>query len=209
MTDRCAVTGAGRCTPALGEPVLGPPGYTYRASARFNPIGRMTHHWWDSTHVAFGVVTVGLHNQRWKVETSAFHGREPDDNRVDLDLGSFDSFAARISFLPTERLALQVSGARLREAWTDFPFPDQDPATRIAASALYHVPLGTTASGQPRWQLSESRARISRRPPSHARCTYVMFIWVVQPLVNDGRSSKLRAPCAPCERPRVNTAQSL
>lgn len=106
MTDHCAVNGAGRCTPALGEPVLGPPGYTYRASARFNPIGRMTHHWWDSTHVAFEVVTVGLHNQRWKVETSAFHGREPDDNRVDVDLGSFDSFAARISFLPTERLAL-------------------------------------------------------------------------------------------------------
>lgn len=171
MTDRCAVNGAGRCTPALGEPVLGPPGYTYRASARFNPIGRMTHHWWDSAHVAFGVVTVGLHNQRWKVETSAFHGREPDDNRVDLDLGSFDSFAARMSFLPTERLALQVSGARLRDARSP---------TRIRPPALRHLRSITCrwarpASGQPRWQLE----RIARenQPPSHARCTYVMFIW--------------------------------
>jgi hypothetical protein len=127
-----------------GEPALGPPGYTHRPSSRVNPIGPMTHHWLDSTHVAYGVVTLGLHNQRWKVEASAFNGREPDNSRVDLDLGAFDSFAARISFLPTERLALQVSGAHLRDAWTDFPFPNQDPATRVTGSAIYHVPMGTT-----------------------------------------------------------------
>ena len=126
-----------------GEPALGPPGYTHRASSRMNPLGPMTHHWLDSTHVAFGVVTLGLLNQRWKVETSAFNGREPDNSRVDLDLGGFDSVAARISFLPTERLALQVSGARLRDAWTDFPFQNQDPATRFTASAIYHQPVGT------------------------------------------------------------------
>lgn len=127
-----------------GEPALGPPGYTHRLSARVNPMAPITHHWLDSTHVAYGVVTLGLHNQRWKVEASAFNGREPDNSRVDVDLGAFDSFAARISFLPTERLALQVSGAHLRDAWTDFPFPNQDPATRLTASAIYHVPLGTT-----------------------------------------------------------------
>ena len=124
-----------------GEPALGPPGYPHRASAMANPIGPVTHHWLDSTHVVFGVVTVGAHNQRWKVEGSAFNGRAPDESRVDLDLGAFDSVAARLSFLPTDRLALQVSAARLREAWTDFPFPAQDPATRVTASAVYHRPL--------------------------------------------------------------------
>jgi hypothetical protein len=127
-----------------GEPALGPPGYTHRLSARLNPIAPMTHHWLDSTHVAFGVVTAGVHNQRWKVETSVFTGRQPDESRIDLDLGSFDSFAARLSFLPTDGLSLQVSGARLRDASTDFPFPDQDPATRVTASAIYHRPVGTT-----------------------------------------------------------------
>jgi hypothetical protein len=125
-----------------GEPALGPPGYPHRASAMANPLGPITHHWLDSTHVVFGVVTLGVHNQRWKVEASAFNGREPDESRVDLDLGAFDSVAARLSFLPTERLALQVSAAQLREAWTDFPVPDQDPATRVTASAVYHKPLG-------------------------------------------------------------------
>ena len=125
-----------------GEPALGPPGYPHRASAMANPTGPMTHHWLDSTHVTFGVITVGVHDQRWKVELSAFNGREPDESRVDLDLGSFDSVAGRLSFLPTDRLSLQVSAARLREASTDFPFPNQDPATRVTASAMYHMPLG-------------------------------------------------------------------
>ncbi|HEY0873570.1 MAG TPA: hypothetical protein VGD94_08865 [Vicinamibacterales bacterium] len=125
-----------------GEPALGPPGYPHRASAMANPAGPITHHWLDSTHVTFGVVTVGVHNQRWKAEVSAFNGREPDDSRVDLDLGAFDSVAGRLSFLPTDRLALQISAARLRDAYTDFPFPNQDHATRVTASAMYHLPLG-------------------------------------------------------------------
>ena len=127
-----------------GEPALGPPGYPHRASAIANPFRPVTHHWLDSTHVTFGVVTVGVHNQRWKAEASAFNGREPDERRVDLDLGGFDSVAGRLSFLPTERLALQVSAARLRDVGTDFPFPSQDPVTRATASAVYHVPLGTS-----------------------------------------------------------------
>ena len=107
-------------------------------------MGPVTHHWLDSTHVTFGVLTVGVHNQRWKAEASVFNGREPDESRVDLDLGAFDSIAARLTYLPTERLALQVSAARLHEAWTDFPFPDQPPATRVTASAVYHRPLGAS-----------------------------------------------------------------
>ena len=126
-----------------GEPAIGVPGYAHRASALANPIAPVSHHWLESTP-AFGVVTVGVHNQTWKAETSFFNGREPDASRVDFDFGAFDSVAARLTLLPTERLALQVSGARLRSAWTDFPFPNQDAATRFTASAIYHRPLGAT-----------------------------------------------------------------
>ena len=125
-----------------GEPALGPPGYPHRASAMANPIRPMTHHWLDTTHVTFGLVTAGMNNQRWKAEMSVFNGREPDEGRADLDLGTRDSVAGRLSFLPTDRLALQVSGARLREARNDFSFQSQDPVMRVTASAVYHVPLG-------------------------------------------------------------------
>jgi hypothetical protein len=126
-----------------GEPALGPPGYPHRASAMANPIGPITHHWLESTHGTFGVLTIGLHSPRWKAETSVFNGREPDDGRADFDFGAFDSVSARASFLPTKRFALQVSGARLRGAATDFPFASQDPATRFIGSAMYHRPLAT------------------------------------------------------------------
>ena len=127
-----------------GEPALGPPGYPHRPSAMANPIRPLTHHWLDTTHVSFGVVTVGVHDRRWKVEASTFNGREPDERRADFDLGGFDSVSGRLSFLPTERLALQVSAARLRDAGTDFPFAFQDPATRVTASVVYHVPIGAS-----------------------------------------------------------------
>ena len=127
-----------------GEPALGPAGYLHRESAMDNSIQPISHHWLDSTHIAFGVITAGLHNQRWKAEASVFHGREPDESRADLDLGAFDSLAARVSFLPTDRLAVQVSAGRLQEPTTIFAAEAQEPLNRITASATYHRPIRTT-----------------------------------------------------------------
>lgn len=125
-----------------GEPALGPVGYPHRTSAAGNPTAPLTHHWLDSTHVSFGVITAGVRNRRLKVESSVFNGREADESRVDLDLGSLDSASARVSFLPTERWALQISAARLRVATSDFPFKGQTANTRATASATYHRPFG-------------------------------------------------------------------
>ena len=125
-----------------GEPAFGPPGYLHRASAMANPTGPLTHHWLDATHVSFGVVTVGAHNQRWKVESSVFNGREPDEGRTALDLGAFDSGAVRLSFLPTEQWAVQVSAARMRSARTDFIGQPRRPVTKATASATYHRTIG-------------------------------------------------------------------
>lgn len=125
-----------------GAPALGPPGYLQRGSALANPIRAMAHHWLDSTHATFGLVTVGVFDQRWKAEMSVFNGRAPDESRLDLDLGALDSLAARLSFLPTERLSLQISGARMHDASTNFPFAAREPVTRITASALYQAPVG-------------------------------------------------------------------
>jgi hypothetical protein len=125
-----------------GEPALGPPGYPHRPSASDNPVRPITHHWLDSTHITFGVVTVGAYNQRWKAETSIFNGRDPDERRVDLDLGRLDSVAARLSFLPTESLALQVSVGRLYEARFGALQPSRNADIRTTASATYHRSLG-------------------------------------------------------------------
>src|SRR5215831_16808400 len=67
-----------------GEPALGPTAFAHRPSALPNPIAPISHHWLDSTHISFGVVTGGLYGMKWKTEASAFTGGEPDDQRWDF-----------------------------------------------------------------------------------------------------------------------------
>jgi hypothetical protein len=125
-----------------GEPALGPPASPHRASSLMNPIGPITHHWLDSAKVTFGVVTLGVAGRRWKLESSVFNGRSPDENRADLDLGAFDSFSARVSYLPSDRLVVQVSAGRLDESRTDSALGPADPIVRVTGSVVYHVPVG-------------------------------------------------------------------
>jgi hypothetical protein len=124
-----------------GEPSLGAVGYSHRPSAADNPMRPITHHWLEAAPSTFGVVTFGLHNQRWKAEASVFNGRAPDEQRSDLDFGKFDSVATRLSFLPSDRLALQISIGRLHEARSEFLRQPQNVDTRAIASATYHRPL--------------------------------------------------------------------
>ena len=43
-----------------GEPAFGPPAFMHRMSIMDSPEAPITHHWLDSTHITFGVVTAGL-----------------------------------------------------------------------------------------------------------------------------------------------------
>jgi hypothetical protein len=125
-----------------GEPTLGPVAYPHRVSALPNPLAPVSHHWLDSTHIAFGVVSAGLFQRRWKVEASAFNGREPDQDRYDWDLDRLDSVAGRLWVLPTDRLALQFSGGHLNEAEQHEIGGPRTDVDRVTASATYHRPGG-------------------------------------------------------------------
>jgi hypothetical protein len=142
-----------------GEPALGPTAFPHRISAMPNPIAPITHHWFDATHVTFGVVTAGIYGQRWKAETSVFNGREPDEDRADFDFGALDSVSARVWFLPTERWALQVSAGRLNEAEAGHDGGPRVDLTRVTASATYHrVPRpGSIWASTVGWGLNQER----------------------------------------------------
>jgi hypothetical protein len=120
-----------------GEPALGPPAFMHRLSALSNPIAPMSHHWFDSTHIVYGVVTAGVHSGRWKLEGSAFNGREPDEDRVGFELAALDSWSTRLSFAPTPSWALQVSGGSLTDAEA-LEDGGRESLTRTTASATYH-----------------------------------------------------------------------
>jgi hypothetical protein len=122
-----------------GEPALGPPAFMHRLSGMDIPEAPITHHWLDSTHITFGVVTAGVVLDTWKVEASAFKGREPDQYRYDIEAPQLDSFSGRVSWNPIRELSLQASWGHLHSPEQLEPDKNQD---RITASATYTQPFG-------------------------------------------------------------------
>src|SRR2546425_6669389 len=96
-----------------GEPALGPVAFMHRASAFENPTAPLGHHTFDSTHIAFGVVTAAVDHGPFVAEASIFNGREPDQNRWDFEFGRLDSISGRLWYRPTPQWELQVSSGRL------------------------------------------------------------------------------------------------
>lgn len=127
-----------------GEPAFGPGSFMHRESIMDSPEAPITHHWLDSQHITFGVLTGGLVLDRFKLEASRFNGREPDQYRWNIETGPLDSTALRASWNPTDDLALQVSWADLKEPEQLEPGVDQ---TRWSASGIY----ATTLSNGMRW----------------------------------------------------------
>ncbi|HLZ77386.1 hypothetical protein, partial [Phenylobacterium sp.] len=122
-----------------GEPAFGPPAFMHRLSVMDSPEAPISHHWLDSTHISFGVVTGGFVHGDWKIEASAYNGREPDQHRYDIETGALDSTAVRLSWNPSAHWALQAS-------WADEISPEQlEPGVdqhKVSASAIYTVPFG-------------------------------------------------------------------
>ena len=97
----------------VAEPALGPVAFMHRMSAAENPAAPLGHHWQDSTHISHGVITAGVTAWRFRVESSLFHGAEPDENRKDIEMGKLDSWSGRIWFTPTPNWAMQFSYGHL------------------------------------------------------------------------------------------------
>ena len=121
-----------------GEPALGPVTFMHRLSGMDDPAAPIAHHWLDSTHVTFGVITAGLTHGPFKIEGSAFNGREPDQHRWGLDPFRLDSWSGRFSWNPTPDWALQASYGFIKSPEQLEPGMDQH---RITASATYNRPF--------------------------------------------------------------------
>ena len=117
-----------------GEPAFGPPTFMHREAILDSPEAPISHHWLDSTHITFGVLTAGFVHDRFKVEVSRFNGREPDEHRWNIETGPLDSTAVRVSWNSSRTLSLQGS-------WGHFVDPEQlEPGVdqrRWSASALF------------------------------------------------------------------------
>ncbi|MCU1287218.1 MAG: hypothetical protein JWO13_3568 [Acidobacteriales bacterium] len=122
----------------VGDPAMGPAAYPHRASASENPLAPLGHHFQDSTHIASDVVTVGLTHRAIRIEASGFHGREPDENRWNIDQGKLDSWSTRLTVNPAANWSAQYSFARLSSPEVLHATEDVD---RMTSSVMYNRPL--------------------------------------------------------------------
>lgn len=122
-----------------GEPAFGPPAFMHRMAAMESPEAPLTHHWFDSTHITFGVLTAGYIDGDFKIEASQFRGREPDEHRYDIETGDLDSTALRLSWNPTENWSLQASWADIESPEALHPDDDEE---RVSVSGIYTRRIG-------------------------------------------------------------------
>jgi len=99
----------------VGEPALGPAAFMHRASSGENPTSPLGHHWQDSTHITYNVGTLGWGWNWFSIESSVFHGEEPDEGRWDIDGGKPDSVSGRVTLRFPEGWSAQVSHGYLHE----------------------------------------------------------------------------------------------
>jgi hypothetical protein len=123
-----------------GEPALGPPAFMHRFSGMDNPEAPISHHWLDSTHITFGVTTLGYIWRNFKIEGSVFRGREPDEDRWDIETGALDSYSTRLTYNPTQDWSFQIS-------YGDINSPEQlhsqIDTERVTASGTYNYAFAT------------------------------------------------------------------
>ena len=119
------------------EPALGPVTYIHRASAAELPAAPLGHHLQDSTHTSFGVVTTGFILDRFKIEGSAFNGREPNEKRYTIQPAALDSWSFRASLASNRNWTAQYSYGRLMHP--EAPEPGNE--KRQTASLEYNRPL--------------------------------------------------------------------
>lgn len=143
----------------VGEPALGNSMFMHRASGMEIPEAPITHHWFDSTHIAFGVVTAGVTmNDRWKLEASLFNGHEPGENRFDIDPIRLDSATGRLSYRPDMNWSFSASYGFLESPEELEPGVDQH---RLTASVQH----GRSFANGDNWSTSLLFGRILR--PGH------------------------------------------
>src|SRR6185437_1982633 len=122
----------------MGDPAIGPTAFPHRAAAADDPIAPLGHHLEDSTHIAADVVTLGASYGMLRWEGSAFHGREPDENRWAIQYGALDSFSTRLTVNPAADWSGQFSLAHIKSPEALNPHEEQ---LRMTASLMYNRPL--------------------------------------------------------------------
>jgi hypothetical protein len=99
----------------------------------------LSHHWQDATHISFGVLTAGVFGEHWKLEGSAFNGREPNEERWGFDRLRLDSYSGRFTVHMDSSWVFSAGYGYLESPEALHP---SESVHRVTASVLHGRKLG-------------------------------------------------------------------
>lgn len=153
----------------VDAPALGPTPFMHRATGTLHPTVPLSHHQLDATHISHGAMTAGVQAGPWLLETSAFRGREADEDRLDLDLGALDSWAARAGW------ARGGTRAQVSVGWLNEPEASEPgDVTRLTAS-VEHAGLVAGRAGAVTLAWGQNRETFSNETAWLAEAT--LAVW--------------------------------
>jgi hypothetical protein len=101
----------------IGEPTLGPRPYGLRESSMDLAVAPFAYDIQESFHVKTQVVNAALDMKYFTLEGGVFHDAVSDGKHTSLETGGdIDSWAARVTVKPTDRVSFQVSRGELGDA---------------------------------------------------------------------------------------------
>lgn len=98
----------------------------------------MTTSFYSNPPIEFGVATVGFRYKIVKIDGSIFTGREPNEQRYNIDKPRFDSYSYRLTVNPSRFLSMQVSQGFIKSPEELNPGED---IWRTTASINHSLPL--------------------------------------------------------------------
>jgi hypothetical protein len=105
-----------------GESGDGPIAFMHRTTGEVNPDAPLGHHLGqDAGHISSTVIASSLVLGANRIEVSAFHGAEPEPTKVDLPLGSPNSYSLRLIRDFTPAVTGMVSAAYVKNPEHDDP----------------------------------------------------------------------------------------
>jgi hypothetical protein len=132
-----------------GQATEGPVAFMHRTTGMINPDAPLGHHTaQDVAHISSTVVGASLKLDKTLLEASGYNGAEPKPTKVDLPLGTINSYAIRIGYQFSDSLFAMVSGAQVDSS--------DGTSMSMGKSQRYSASIYSKTQFSDHWQLHNS-----------------------------------------------------
>ena len=97
-----------------GQATDGPIAFMHRPTGMINPDAPLGHHTaQDVSHITSTVIGASIALGKFQIEGSVFNGAEPEPSKVDLPIGSLNSYATRLGYQFSDSAFAMISAAQV------------------------------------------------------------------------------------------------